>query len=177
MTPSQMTSLSQNDSLVGLSLVCWCNQGFLCRYVYPTKKALAASHFVLDMFWTCDLSIYLYIFFMHVDALLWFYYVSLFIMLWNANAYVMYYYTMCVFLDMIMHCFMVVCFLYVVMDVPIQNIISHLICDTIEVSGNMCECDGFKCSNHLFSVQEFSKEAGITYLIVIVQLRNKQLGV
>ena len=59
------------------------------------------------------------IFLMHVDVLLWFYYVSLFIMLWNANAYVMYYYTLCVFLDMIMHCVMVVCFLYAVVDVPI----------------------------------------------------------
>ena len=78
-----------------------------------------ASHFVFDMFWTCELYIYLYIFLMHMDALLWFYYVSLFIMLWNANAYVMYYYTVCVFLDMIMHYVMVVCFLYDVMDVPI----------------------------------------------------------
>ena len=60
---------------------------------------------------------------------------------------------MCVFLNVIMHDVMVVCFLYVVLDVPIYNIISHLICDTIEVSGNMCECDGFKCSNHLFSAQ------------------------
>ena len=42
-----------------------------------------------------------------------------FIMLWNANAYVMYYYTVCVFLDMIMHYVMVVCFLYVFVDVPI----------------------------------------------------------
>ena len=32
--------------------------------------------FVLDKFWTCDLSIYLYIFLTHVDALLWFYYES-----------------------------------------------------------------------------------------------------
>ena len=95
-------------------------------------------------------------------------------MLWNENSYVMYYYTMCVFLDMIMHC---VCFLYAVMDVPIYNIVSHLICDIIEVFGNMCECDGFKCSKHLFSVQVLSKEAGITYPIVVVQLRNKKLGV
>ena len=85
---------------------------------------------------------------------------------------------MCVyFLDMIMHDVMVVCFLYAVVDVPIWNIVSHLICDSIEVSGNMCECDGFKCSNHLFSVQVLSKEAGIMYSIVVVQLRNKQLGV
>ena len=56
---------------------------------------------------------------MHVDVILWFYYVSLFIMLWNVNAYVMYYYTVCVFLDMIVHYVMVVCFLYAVVDVPI----------------------------------------------------------
>ena len=65
------------------------------------------------------MDLYLYIFLTHVDVLLWFYYVSLFIMLWNANAYVMYYYTMCVFSDMIMDYVMVVCFLYAVMDVPI----------------------------------------------------------
>ena len=40
----------------------------------------------------------------------------------------------------------------------------------------MCECDGLKYSNHLFSVQEFSKEAWITYLGVIIQLGEKQLG-
>ena len=38
--------------------------------MYPAEKAYVASHFVLDMFWTCELSIYLYIFLMHVDALL-----------------------------------------------------------------------------------------------------------
>ena len=65
------------------------------------------------------MDLYLYIFFTHVDALLWFHYVSLFIMLWDANVYVMYYYMVCVFLDMIMHYVMVVCFLYTVMDVPI----------------------------------------------------------
>ena len=79
-----------------------------------------ASHFcighVVDM---RLMDLYLYIFLTHVDVLLWFYYVSLFIMLWNANAYVMYYYTVCVFLDMIMHCVMVVCFLYAIIDVPI----------------------------------------------------------
>ena len=61
------------------------------------RKHMWLLIFVLDMLKTCDLSIYLYIFFTHVDALLWFYDVSLFIMLWNANAYVMYYYTVCVF--------------------------------------------------------------------------------
>ena len=65
------------------------------------------------------MDLYLYIFLMHVDVLLWFHYVSLFIMLWDENVYVMYYYTVCVFLDMIMHYVMVVCFLYTVMDRPI----------------------------------------------------------
>ena len=84
--------------------------------------------------------------------------------------------TLCVyFLDIIMHDVMVVCFLYAAVDVPIQNIISHLICDTIEVLGNMCECDG--CFDHVISAQVLSKEAGITDLVVVVQLRNKQLGV
>ena len=79
-----------------------------------------ASHFVLDMLFDMRLmDLYLYIFFTHVDAPLWFYYVRLFIMLSNANAYVMYYYTVCIFLDMIMHCVMVVCFLYAIVDVPI----------------------------------------------------------
>ena len=98
-------------------------------------------------------------------------------MLWNENSYVMYYYTMYVFLDMIMDCVMVVCFLYAVMDVPIQNIVSHLIYDTIEVPGNMCECDGFKCSDHVFSAQVLSKEAGTANLVMVVQLRNKQLRI
>ena len=49
----------------------------------------------------------------------------------------------------------------------------HLICYSIEVYGNMRDCDGFKCSNHLFGAQEFSKEAGITYPIVVVQLEDK----
>ena len=57
-----------------------------------------ASHFcighVVDM---RLMDLYLYIFLMHMDVLLWFYYVSLFIMLWNSNAYVMYYYTVCIF--------------------------------------------------------------------------------
>ena len=32
-----------------------------------------------------------------MDALLWFYYMSLVMILWNENSYVMYYYTVCVF--------------------------------------------------------------------------------
>ena len=66
-----------------------------------------ASHFGIGH--VTDGFISIYIFLMHVDLLLWFHYVSLFIMLWNANAYVMYYYTVCVFLDMIVHYVMVVC--------------------------------------------------------------------
>ena len=65
------------------------------------------------------IDLYLYIFLMHVDAFLWFHYVSLFIMLWNANAYVMYYYTVCIFFNMIMHDVVVVCFLYAIMNVPV----------------------------------------------------------
>ena len=78
---------------------------------------------LLILYWTCfghatDRFIYIYIL-THVDALLWFYYVILFMMLWNANVYVMYYYIVCVFLDIVMHDVMVVCFLYAVVDVPI----------------------------------------------------------
>ena len=77
-----------------------------------------ASHFVLDMFWTCDLSSYLYIFDAHGCAFMVLLCES-FMMLWNANVYVMYYYTVCVFLYIVMHDVMVVCFLYAVVDVPI----------------------------------------------------------
>ena len=42
-----------------------------------------------------------------------------FMMLWNANVYVMYYCIVCVFLSIVMHDVMVVCFLYAVVDVPI----------------------------------------------------------
>ena len=82
---------------------------------------LRKQMWILILYWTCGHETYgfIYIFLTHVDALLWFYYVSLFIMLWDANVYVMYYYTVCVFLDMIMHYVVVVCFLYIVMDVPI----------------------------------------------------------
>ena len=86
----------------------------------------------------------------------------------KCNAQMMYCYTCVCILYMIMLDVMVVCFLYAIMNVPIQNVISHLICYTIEVSGNMCECNGLKCSNHLFSAQEFSKEARVTYLVVVV---------
>ena len=78
---------------------------------------------------------------------------------------------------MLMNDVVFICFLYAVMNIPFYNIVSHFICHTIEVSGNMCECNGFKYSNHLFSAQEFSKEAGITYPAVVVQQGDKQLGV
>ena len=45
---------------VGLPLVHWCTQDFLHHYVYSVEKAYVASHFVLDIFWTYDLSIYIY---------------------------------------------------------------------------------------------------------------------
>ena len=62
------------------------------------RKHMWLLIFVLDMLWTCDfIDLYPYIFLMHVDALLWFHYVSLLIMLWNANVYVMYYYIVRVF--------------------------------------------------------------------------------
>ena len=95
----------------------------------------------------------------------------------KCNNQMMYCYTCVCVLYMIMHDVMVVCFLYVIMNVLIQNVVSHLIYYTIEFSGNMCECNGFKCSNHLFSAQEFSKEVGITYPVVVVKLGDKQLGV
>ena len=69
---SQMMSLSQISSLVGLPLVRWCTWGFLCRYVYPAKKSYVASHFCIGHVLDMGL-IYLSIFLTHVDALLWFY--------------------------------------------------------------------------------------------------------
>ena len=77
---------------------------------------------LIILYWTCfghATDRFIYIFLMHVDVLLWFYYVSLFMMLWNANVYVMYYYTVCVFYNMIMHDGVVVCFVYAIMNVPI----------------------------------------------------------
>ena len=52
-----------DQQLVGMPLVHWCTQDFLYHYVYLAEKAYVASHFVLDIFWTCDLSIYIYIFY------------------------------------------------------------------------------------------------------------------
>ena len=40
--------------------------------------------------------------------------------------------------------------LYGVIDMPIEDVICHLICDTIVSSWDMCECDGFKLSAKLF---------------------------
>ena len=74
-------------------------------------------------------------------------------------------------------------FLYVMMNMPLYNVIIHLVyytieaCYTIEASRNMYECDGFKISNQLFSAQEFSKKETIAYPVVVVQLGDKQLGV
>ena len=173
---SQMMSLGQISSQWGYPS--WCTQEFLHRYVYSAEKAYVASHFVLEIFWTCDLSIYMYIFDAH-GCTFYGFICEYFYDDMKCNAYVMYFY-MCVcvcVLYMIMHDVVFVCFLYAIMNVRIQDVISHLICYTIEVSGDMCECDGLKCSNHLFSAHEFSKEEGVTYPVVVVQLRNKQLGV
>ena len=64
--------------------------------MYPVGKAYLASHFCIGHVLEMRLiDLYIYIL-MHVDALLWFCYVSLFMMLWNVNAYVLYYYTVCV---------------------------------------------------------------------------------
>ena len=41
----------------------------------------------------------------------------------------------------------------------------------------MCECNGVKLSAKLFCMQEFSKEAGITHLVAVVELGDKKLGV
>ena len=68
-------------------------------------------------------------------------------------------------------------FLYAMIDVPLYNAINHLVCYTIENFGNMHEWNEFKMSNQVSSVQEHSKETGITYLIVVIQLGDKQLGV
>ena len=77
---------------------------------------------LLIFLWTCfghATNQFICIFLTHVDAFLWFYYVSIFMMMWNVNAYVMYYYTVCVFFNMIMHDAVVVCFLYAIVNVPI----------------------------------------------------------
>ena len=47
--------------------------------------------------------------------------------------------------------------LYGVIDMPIWDVIGHLIYDTILSSGDMRECDGFKLSAKFFCTQEFSK--------------------
>ena len=50
-----------DQQLVGLPLVRRCTQDFLYRNVYSAKKEYVDSHFVLDIFWTCDIYIYIYI--------------------------------------------------------------------------------------------------------------------
>ena len=68
-------------------------------------------------------------------------------------------------------------FLYAMIDVPLYNVISHLVCYTIETSGNMHERNGFKISNQVSSAQELSKETRIAYPVAVIQLGDKQLGV
>ena len=64
-------------------------------------------------------------------------------------------------------------FLYAMMNMPLQNIISHLVYYTIEVSGNIYECDGFKISNKLFNAQELSKDTTTVYPVAVIQLGDK----
>ena len=63
--------------------------------------------------------------------------------------------------DICMHDYMMmhdaVYFLYAMIDVPLKNIISHLIYYTIETFGNMHEWNRLEMSNQLSSAQEFSK--------------------
>ena len=68
-------------------------------------------------------------------------------------------------------------FLYVIIDVPLLNNIGHLVCYTIETSGNMHEWNGFEISNQVSSAQEHYKEARTAYLVTVIQLGYKQLGV
>ena len=63
--------------------------------------------------------------------------------------------------------------LHGMIDMPIEDIIGHLICDTIVSSWDMCECDGFKLSAKLFCTQEFSKQAGVTHLVAVVELETR----
>ena len=59
-------------------------------------------------------------------------------------------------------------FLYVMIDVPLYNIISHLVYYTIETSGNTHEQNGFKMYNQVSSAQEISKETSIMYPVVVI---------
>ena len=68
-------------------------------------------------------------------------------------------------------------FLYTMIDVPLYNIIIHLVYYIIETFGNMHECNGLKMYNQMSSAQELSKETRISPLIVVIQQGNKQLGV
>ena len=60
--------------------------------------------------------------------------------------------------------------LHGMIDMPIEDIIGHLIYDTILSSCDMCECNRFKLSAKLFCTQEFSKEARIAHLVAVVEL-------
>ena len=95
-------------------------------------------------------------------------YGSLWFMCMDANVDVMQ--SFC-FLYGWMRCMMEV--LYGMIDMPIEDIISHLICNTILSSWDMCECNGFKLSAKLFCTQEFSKEARIAHLVAVVELGDK----
>ena len=78
-----------------------------------------ASHFVLEIFWTCDLSIYIYIYIYARGCTFYGFICESFYGEMKCNAYVVYFY-MCVYaLYMIMHDVVFVCFLYAIMNVPI----------------------------------------------------------
>ena len=68
---------------------------------------------------------------MHIFVFLWVF-MSLFLWLFLYDAY-----DICMHDYMMMH--VAVYFLYVMIDVPLKNVISHLICYAIEISGNMHE--------------------------------------
>ena len=89
----------------------------------------------------------------HVDAPCVFY-VFLWFMYMDANVDALQSFWVFIYIDEML-CRVEV--LHGVIDMPIEDVIGHLICDTIVSSWDMCECDGFKLSAELFCTQEFSK--------------------
>ena len=67
--------------------------------------------------------------------------------------------------------------LNVMIYMPLENVVFHLVYDTIVMSWDMCEWNEIKLSNQIFSTKELSKEGNIVYPIQVVQLGDKQLGV
>ena len=58
-----------------------------------------------------------------------------------------------------------------------KNVISHMIFQTIGTPRKMDKCNGFKLSSHLFSSHGIFKKTRIMYLIIVIQLCDKKLGV